>query len=208
MGVPALWELLKRRVMQRLTDSSPLLEPLVKALAAGNYELRTQVGLDLGMLLFFPVHAGFGGRIRYLISGGSALPPDVLKTFHGMGFNFYEGYGLTETAPVLTVTPPEGKPLPGLGGQAAARRGGARSTTPTRAGVGEVVARGRNVMLGYWQDEEATAEAIRDGWFHTGDLGRFDEDGNLYIVGRSKEVIIDSNGKNVYPDEIEELYRE
>ena len=74
--------------------------------------------------------------------------------------------------------------------------------------MGEVIARGRNLMLGYWQDEAATAEAIRDGWFHTGDLGRFDEDGNLYIVGRSKDVIIDSNGKNVYPDEIEDLYRE
>ncbi len=79
--------------------------------------------------------------------------------------------------------------------------------SPDAAGVGEVVARGRNLMLGYWQDEEATRAAIRDGWFHTGDLGRFDEEGNLFIVGRSKDVIIDSNGKNVYPDEIEELYR-
>ena len=74
--------------------------------------------------------------------------------------------------------------------------------------MGEVIARGRNVMAGYWEDEAATAAAIRDGWFHTGDLGRFDDDGNLYIVGRSKEIIVDANGKNVYPDEIEDLYRD
>ena len=179
----------------------------MKALAAGNYELREKTGVDLGMLLFFPVHAGFGGRIRYLISGGSALPADVMKTFQGMGFNFYEGYGLTETAPVLTVTPPDSQPIARVGGQAAARRRG-QDRQPDARGVGEVIARGRNLMLGYWQDEAATAEAVRDGWFHTGDLGRFDDDGNLYIVGRSKDVIIDSNGKNVYPDEVEDLYRE
>jgi long-chain acyl-CoA synthetase len=206
VGVPALWELLRRRVMQKLSDRSPLLEPLMKALAAGNYELRARTGLDLGMLLFFPVHAGFGGRIRYLISGGSALPPDVLKTFHGMGFNFFEGYGLTETAPVLSVTSAAGKPLPGSVGKPLPGVE-VKIDNPDASGVGEVIARGRNLMLGYWQDEEATKAAIKDGWFHTGDLGRFDEDGNLYIVGRSKEVIIDSNGKNVYPDEIEDLYR-
>ncbi len=206
VGVPALWELLRRRVMQKMSDRSPLLEPLMKALAAGNYELRARIGVDLGMLLFFPVHRGFGGRIRYLISGGSALPPDVLKTFHGMGFNFYEGYGLTETAPVLSVTAASGPPLPGSVGKPLPGVE-VKIDNPDAGGVGEVIARGRNLMLGYWQDEEATKAAIRDGWFHTGDLGRFDEDGNLYIVGRSKEVIIDSNGKNVYPDEVEDLYR-
>jgi long-chain acyl-CoA synthetase len=207
VGVPALWELLRRRVLQRFGDRSPLLEAAVKGLIAANFELRARVGLDLGMLFFLPVHEGFGGRIRYLISGGSALSADVLKTFHGLGFNFYEGYGLTETAPVLTVSAPKGKPVPGsvgkpLPGVEVAIAGADHS------GVGEVIARGRNVMLGYWEDPEGTAQAVRDGWFHTGDLGRFDEEGNLYIVGRSKDVIIDSNGKNVYPDEIEELYRD
>ncbi|HEY0709096.1 MAG TPA: AMP-binding protein [Polyangia bacterium] len=207
VGVPALWELLKRRVMQKFNDSSPLIEPVMKALTSANYELRTRTGLDLGMFLFLPVHAGFGGRIRYLISGGSALSPDVMKTFQGMGFNFYEGYGLTETAPVLSVTPPKSNPIPGSVGKPLPGVE-LKIDNPDASGVGEVIARGKNLMLGYWQDEAATANVIRDGWFHTGDLGRIDEEGNLFLVGRSKDVIIDSNGKNVYPDEIEELYKD
>jgi long-chain acyl-CoA synthetase len=208
VGVPALWDLLRRRLMQRFSDRAPWLETAVKGLMAANYELRTRTKIDLGVLAFLPIHEGFGGRIRYLISGGSALPPDVLRAFHGLGFNFFEGYGLTETAPVLAVTSPKdnpivgsvGKPLPGIEVKIA--------DPDATTGVGEVIARGRNVMAGYWQDEAATAATIKDGWFHTGDLGRFDESGNLYIVGRSKEIIVDTNGKNVYPDEIEDLYRD
>jgi long-chain acyl-CoA synthetase len=205
VGVPALWDLMKRRLLQRFSDKSPLLEAGVKALINANFELRSRVGLDLGLFFFLPIHEGFGGRIRYLISGGSALPPEVLKTFYGLGFDFFEGYGLTETSPVLSVTSPKGKPLPGSVGVPLAGIE-VKIDSPDGAGVGEIIARGRNVMAGYWEDEAATAEAIRDGWFHTGDLGRFDGDGNLFIVGRSKDVIIDANGKNVYPDEIEELY--
>jgi long-chain acyl-CoA synthetase len=206
VGVPALWDLMRRRLLQRFSDRSPVLEAAIKGLMAANYELRSRTQLDLGMLLFLPVHESFGGRIRYLISGGSALPPDVMKAFHGMGFNFFEGYGLTETAPVLTVTSPKQKPIVGSVGQPLPGIEVKIDDADPATGVGEVIARGRNVMAGYWEDEQATSAAIRDGWFHTGDLGRFDDDGNLYIVGRSKDVIIDSNGKNVYPDEIEELY--
>jgi long-chain acyl-CoA synthetase len=206
VGVPALWDLLRRRVLQRFSDKSSLLEAAVKALASANHELRARAGVDLGVLFFLPVHESFGGRIRYLISGGSALSPEVLKTFTGLGFDFYEGYGLTETAPVLTVTTPKGKPLPGSVGQPLAGVE-LKVDGPDANGVGEVIARGRNVMAGYWNDEDATRAVLRDGWFHTGDLGRLDEDGNLYLVGRSKDVIIDANGKNVYPDEIEDLYR-
>ncbi len=207
VGVPALWELLRRRVLQRFSDRSPLLETAMKGLMTANYELRSRIGLDLGMLFFLPVHEGFGGRIRYLISGGSALPQEVLKTFVGMGFDFFEGYGLTETSPVLAVTSPKHKALPGSVGQPLPGVE-VKIDSPDSAGVGEVIARGRNVMAGYWEDEQATNAAIRDGWFHTGDIGRFDDDGNLYLVGRSKEIIVDSNGKNVYPDEIEDLYRD
>jgi long-chain acyl-CoA synthetase len=207
VGVPALWDLMRRRVLQRFSEKSPVLETMVKGLIAANYELRSRTKLDLGMLFFLPIHEGFGGRIRYLISGGSALPSEVLKTFYGMGFQFFEGYGLTETAPVLTVTSPKTKPVLGSVGQPLPGLE-VKIAEPDSSGVGEVIARGRNVMAGYWEDEAATQAAVKDGWFHTGDLGRFDGDGNLYLVGRSKEIIVDSNGKNVYPDEVEDLYRD
>ena len=206
VGVPALWDLLRRRLFQRFADKSAVLEALMKALAAANFELRSRTGFDLGVLAFLPVHEGFGGRIRYLISGGSALPADVMKAFYGMGFNFFEGYGLTETAPVLTVTSPKEKPIAGSVGRPLPGVEVKIADPDEVTGVGEVIARGRNVMAGYWADADATADAVRDGWFHTGDLGRFDEKGNLYLVGRSKDVIVDANGKNVYPDEVEELY--
>ncbi len=126
---------------------------------------------------------------------------------HGLGFTILEGYGLTEASPVLTVTRPQnalnatsvGTPLPGVE---------VRISDPDAFGIGEVIARGPNVMLGYYQNEQATQSAIISRWLHTGDLGRLDEDGNLYLVGRSKEIIVDTNGKNVYPDEIEELYKD
>jgi long-chain acyl-CoA synthetase len=207
VGVPALWEALRRRLLQRFSDKAPFLETFMKGLMAANYELRTRTKLDLGVLVFLPIHEGFGGRIRYLISGGSALPPDVLKAFHGLGFNFFEGYGLTETAPVLSVTSPKDKPIVGSVGKPLPGIEIKIADADAATGVGEVIARGRNVMAGYWEDAAATAAAVKDGWFHTGDLGRFDDDGNLYIVGRSKDIIVDANGKNVYPDEVEDLYR-
>jgi long-chain acyl-CoA synthetase len=201
-----VWETLRRRVLQKFSDRSATVESLVNALTRANFELRSRTGIDLGMFVFFPVHKGFGGRVRYMISGGSSLPPEVLKTFYGMGFDFFEGYGLTETSPVLSVTTPKKKPVLGSVGQPLPGVE-VKIDSPDASGVGEVIARGRNVMAGYWENPEATAQAIRDDWFYTGDLGRFDQDGNLFIVGRSKDVIIDTNGKNVYPDEVEDFYR-
>jgi len=122
-----------------------------------------------------------------------------------MGFDLFEGYGLTEAAPVLTAARPGydvvegsvGEALPGVE---------IKIHNPDDAGVGEVIARGPNVMLGYFENEAATAESIRDGWLHTGDLGRLDADGNLFIVGRQKDMILAPNGENVYPDELEDIY--
>jgi long-chain acyl-CoA synthetase len=205
VGVPALWELLHRRIMNKFSDKSEWLERAMKALMNANSKLRDKTPFNFGPFIFYPVHKGLGGNIRYLISGGSALSENVLKGFHGLGFTLLEGYGLTEAAPVLTVTRRSnkmlagsvGKPLPGID---------IMLVNLDDKGVGEVVARGPNVMLGYYENEAATAAVLIDKWLHTGDLGRFDKDGNLYLVGRSKDVIVDNNGKNVYPDEIEELY--
>jgi long-chain acyl-CoA synthetase len=174
-------------------------------LIQANAWLRDNTPLNFGQVLFYPIHEGLGGRIRYFISGGSALSDKIQRDFHGLGFTILEGYGLTEASPVLTVTRPEnqmltgsvGKPLPGVE---------VRIADPDAGGVGEVVARGPNVMLGYYEDEMATKKTLVDRWLYTGDLGRVDDDGNLYLVGRSKEIIVDTNGKNVYPDELEELY--
>lgn len=205
VGVPALWELLHRRIKNRLYEQSDWIGRTADLLIKGNSWLRDKTPVNLGQILFYPIHEGLGGRIRYFISGGSALSEKLQKDFQGLGFTILEGYGLTEAAPVLTVTRPEngmlvgsvGRPLPGVE---------VKISSPDSAGVGEVIARGPNVMLGYYQNEDATRSALVDRWLYTGDLGRLDNDGNLYLVGRSKEIIVDTNGKNVYPDELEETY--
>ena len=168
-------------------------------------ELRNRTSLNLGKLLFWPIHRKFGGGLRLLVSGGAALPEEVHQAFHELGFDLTEGYGLTEAAPVLSVTLPENKrrsgtvgpPIPGVE---------IRIDQPDVEGVGEVLARGPNVMAGYLDDPGATAEVLSDGWLRTGDLGKLSEDGHLTLVGRKKDVILDASGKNVYPDELEELY--
>lgn len=207
VGVPALWDSLKRRILSRFSERSPKLEEFVTALIDANHLLREETPLNFGPLLFLPVHLAFGGRIRYLISGGSALSESTLKTLRGLGFNLNEGYGLTEAAPVLTVSRPDERSVPGSVGKALPGIE-IKIHEPDRRGVGEVIARGPNIMAGYFGNRVATEAAIRDGWLHTGDLGRLDEEGNLFIAGRLKDVIVDKNGKNVYPDELEELYDE
>ncbi|NOT46659.1 MAG: AMP-binding protein [Acidobacteria bacterium] len=205
VGVPALWEMLHRRIKTRLRERGDWIADLADNVIEFNAWIRDNTPFNLGPIVFFPIHQGMGGKMRYLISGGSALSEKVQKDLHGLGFTVLEGYGLTESSPVLTVARPGnkllrgsvGKPLPGVE---------VKIDNPDDNGVGEVLARGQNVMLGYYNNEEATEAVLQDRWLRTGDLGRIDEDGNLFIVGRSKDVIIDSNGKNIYPDEIEDLY--
>ncbi|HEX6280525.1 MAG TPA: AMP-binding protein, partial [Pyrinomonadaceae bacterium] len=205
VGVPALWEMLHRRIKTRLRERGDWIADAADSMIEFNAWLRDNTPFNLGPIVFFPIHQGMGGKMRYLISGGSALSEKVQKDLHGLGFTVLEGYGLTESSPVLTVARPGnkllrgsvGKPLPGVE---------VKIADPDDNGVGEVLARGQNVMLGYYNNEEATEAVLQDRWLKTGDLGKIDEDGNLYIVGRSKDVIIDSNGKNIYPDEIEDLY--
>ncbi len=205
IGVPALWQLFHRKMTQELASKPRFIEEAMKGLMAINGELRNRSSLNLGKLLFWPVHRKFGGNIKYLVSGGSALPDDVHKAFHALGFSLTEGYGLTESAPVLTVTENSNKRLPGTVGRALPGIE-LKISSPDGEGIGEVIARGPNVMAGYFEDRESTDVVLKDGWLHTGDLGRIDDEGRLYLAGRQKDVIIDANGKNVYPDELEELY--
>jgi long-chain acyl-CoA synthetase len=205
IGVPALWQLLHRRLTQELASRPRAVEAAIQAAMALHGELRNRTPFNVGKLLFWPIHNRFGGKLRLLVSGGSALPEEVQKAFHELGFDLTEGYGLTEAAPVLSVTMPEnrlrtgtvGPPLPGVE---------IRIENPDADGVGEVLAKGPNVMAGYLDDPEATREVLAGGWLRTGDLGRLDEDGHLTLVGRKKDLILDASGKNVYPDELEEIY--
>ena len=209
VGVPALFQLLERKIYKNVSDAGVLVEKAFDSIVDLNRSLRDKLPWDIGAgkLLFFPVHRKLGGRMRLLITGGSALPPDTLKAFRGLGFNLYEGYGMTESSPVLTVTRPGDKIVPGSVGRALPGID-VRIDHPDANGIGEVIARGPNVMTGYFENAEATAQTLQDGWLHTGDLGRIDGDGNLFIVGRKKEMILGPSGENVYPDELEELYRD
>ncbi|MEQ9500584.1 MAG: AMP-binding protein [Deltaproteobacteria bacterium] len=205
IGVPAVWESLHRKLVRGLEDQGKVVELTIKSLMRLNRWLRDKTGFNPGRWVFRPMHDALGGRMRYIVSGAAPLKPVIFKDLRGMGFSVYEGYGLTEASPVITVgwprmkSPPGsvGWPLPGLE---------VRIADPDDNGVGEVIARGPTIMSGYLDDEDATKHAIQGGWLHTGDRGRLDEEGRLFIVGREKDVIIDTGGKNVYPDEIEEIY--
>lgn len=206
IGVPALWQLLNRRVSSEVNRRGPRARMVFDALVTLNRWLRNRFKINAGRLLFRPVHAKFGGQIRYLISGGASLPVPIMETFHGLGFHLLEGYGLTEAAPVLTCGRPGDPVKPGSVGRALPDVD-VKILNPDPAGVGEIIARGGNVMLGYWDNERATdAVMTEDGWLRTGDLGRLDSKGFLTIAGRQKEVIVAANGENVYPDELEEHF--
>jgi long-chain acyl-CoA synthetase len=206
IGVPALWQLLHRRIMGEVSSRGPQARTLFDAMLALNRWAQERFRANFGRTLFAPVHKKFGGRIRYLISGGASLPAPIMETFHGLGFELLEGYGLTEASPVLTCGRPSagvrigsvGKALPGVE---------VKIKNPDGAGVGEIIAKGGNVMLGYLDNPDATVAVLdEDGWLSTGDLGRLDKNGYVYISGRAKDVIVAANGENVYPDELEEMF--
>ncbi|MBM4377170.1 MAG: AMP-binding protein [Deltaproteobacteria bacterium] len=205
VGVPALWQLLERRIVNQAKDRGKVAGAAFDWALELNRMLGKTAGMDAGKLFFGPVHDKLGGRVKYLISGGSALPKSTAETFAGLGLHLSEGYGLTEAAPVLTVAKASprsraghvGKAIPGIT---------VRIANADKDGVGEVWAKGPNVMQGYFGNEEATRGVVdAEGWLHTGDLGKLDKKGQLVLVGRSKDVIVGASGENVYPDDVEEL---
>lgn len=145
----------------------------------------------------------FGGHIKMLITGAAAIDTKVAQGYRNFGINLCQGYGLTETSPVVGLETSTafkigsiGKPLPHVQ---------VKIEAPNEEGIGELLVKGPSIMLGYYQNEEATKEAIQDGWFHTGDLARIDEDGYIFIAGRKKSVIVLKNGKNIFPEEMESV---
>ncbi|HYC22735.1 MAG TPA: AMP-binding protein [Candidatus Bathyarchaeia archaeon] len=204
IGVPALWEAIHRRIMDEVEGRGPFFGAAFAQLRDLNRRVDRDYGANLGSILFRQAHAALGGRLRLAVSGGAALPHRVAEFFNDIGIRLLEGYGLTEAAPVLSASHP-GEPLC-VGSVGKPLDGVEIRLDPPSSEVGEIVARGPNVMLGYYRNPSATAEVLRDGWLHTGDLGRFDAEGRLAIVGRAKEVIVDSGGNNIYIDELEEAY--
>lgn len=201
LGVPLLFDKMYRRITQAIEEK--------KLTAAIIRPLQTLTGMleRLGVSgvrrkIFSEVHERFGGNIRILIAGGAAPDVEVARGFRALGFQFIQGYGLTETAPILALNrlrrfkdEAAGLPLPGVS---------LRIADPDDEGRGEILAAGENVMLGYYRNEEATAAVLRDGWISTGDFGYIDADGFLHINGRKKNVIIARNGRNVFPEELED----
>lgn len=202
LGVPLLYDKMFKKIYKGIQEDkvkSKIVPPLVKLT-----NIADAIGWKSAKkIIFSELHKRFGGSIRLFIAGGAAPDPKVAKGLREFGFNFVQGYGLTETAPIVALNRlyafkdnAAGLPLPGVQ---------IKINNPDADGVGEILVKGDNVMLGYYKNSQLTQEAFENGWFKTGDLGFFDEDGFLHISGRKKNVIIANNGKNVFPEEIEDL---
>lgn len=202
LGVPLLYDKMFKKIYKSIQEDkikSKIVPPLIKI-----SDFAAKVGWkDFKKIVFKELHQKFGGAVRLFIAGGAAPDPKVAKGLQEFGFNFIQGYGLTETSPILALNQinnfkndAAGIPLPGVE---------LKINLPDSDGIGEVYAKGPNVMPGYFKNEKLTAEAFENDWFKTGDLGYFDKDGFLHISGRKKNVIIANNGKNVFPEEIEDI---
>ena len=201
--VPILIETIYKKIMQQVKKQG--LEKKVK-MGMKVCNALQKVGIDVRRKVFKDILDQLGGELRFIISGASALNPEAHQGFMAFGINTVQGYGLTETAPVLaaeTVVNHKigsiGLALPGIELDV---------FEPNEEGIGELIAKGPNVMSGYYENDEETEKVIVDGWFHTGDLVSVDKDGYIFIRGRKKNVIVLKNGKNVYPEEIEVLINE
>jgi len=205
IGVPRLWYLFHKKIFEAVSSRSLPVRWLFKFLLTLNGWLRDTTGLNLGRLFFRQVHDGFGGRLRLTVSGGASFDPKVARDFHRLGFTLLQGYGLTETCGAATITRFEDNVIGSVGSPLKDVR--IQIDEPDADGVGEVVIRGPIVTPGYYQNPEANREAFtEDGWFRTGDLGRFDKGGHLFIVGRKKDIIKLPSGKNVFPEDVESHY--
>lgn len=188
VGVPRLFVLLRDGLLNRIRQ---------RAITRFLFWLTSQVNsLAFSRLVFRAVQKKFGGAMKYMPSGGAALDPQVIKDFRALGFEILVGYGMTETAPMISFTRPGATRL-GSAGQLV-------TCNEVRIVGGEITVRGGNVMRGYYNREEETAAVMKDGWLYTGDLGYVDQDDYIYITGRKKEIIVLPNGKNINPDEVEQ----
>ena len=159
------------------------------------------VGIDIKRKVFSEIYENLGGNLKFIVSAAAPIDPKAGKWLQDIGIIFLQGYGLTETSPIAALTP-EYEPKIGSAGKALVCSK-LRINNPNEKGEGEILIKSSTLMLGYYENEEATKEAVKDGWFNSGDIGYIDKDGFLFITGRSKNVIVTQNGKNIYPEEIE-----
>jgi len=200
LGVPALIENLMKKVLGTIEKQgkTKLVNSMIKitnALGKPGFKLKRKV--------FKSVLDGLGGKIRLIVSAAAPIDPEIGNKIEDFGIMFLQGYGLTETSPLATIVPDTDRRFGSVGKPGKCCT--VKINEPNEEGIGEVWIKGTNVTSGYYENEEETAKAITDGWFHSGDLGYIDKDGHLYLTGRCKNLIITGNGKNVYPEEIETL---
>lgn len=198
LGVPILFENLYRKIWQNVRKQGK--EELLRRIIKINRATK-KVGLDLGNIFLKDIRAVFGGRMRLMICGGAAINPEILDGIRDFGILALQGYGLTECAPIGALNPDKAPKSASIG--RALPNFDMKVVDINEEGIGEICLKGGNVMLGYYNMPQATAEVLKDGWFYTGDLGYIDSEGYAYITGRKKNVIITKNGKNVYPEELE-----
>lgn len=200
MSVPLLLENIYKKINKAIASQG---QEKKIAFALKLCKMSEKVGVDIRRKMFKPIIDQLGGHLRFFINGAAPIDPVVAQGLNDFGILTVNGYGLTETAPTIASESYRhlkagsvGKLMPNVE---------AKIMNPNDEGIGELVVRGDNVMIGYYDDDAATNEVLIDGWFHTGDLAYFDEEGYLFITGRKKNVIVMKNGKNVFPEEIENL---
>ncbi len=203
--VPRLWYLFHKKIFDAVNEKPKPVQALFKGMLATNGFLRNSLKINLGNKLFGKVQESFGGRLRFAVTAGSRFDESVAEDFFKLGFTIIQGYGLTETSGAATATYEEDNRVGSVGKPFFNAE--VKIDKPDKEGVGEVLIRGAMVFKGYYKNPQATADVFtEDGWFRSGDLGRFDADGHLYIVGRAKDVIVLPNGKNVHPEDLEVHY--
>ncbi|MBQ3185740.1 MAG: AMP-binding protein [Firmicutes bacterium] len=201
LGVPIVFETMHKKVWKQ-AEASGAADKMKKMMALSR---RTKMFNQPKVMrkVFDKIHSSLGGNIDLFIAGGAAINPDVIRDYEALGIPMIQGYGMTENAPIIAVNKDYyskadsvGMPLPGTE---------VKIIDQDEEGVGEIIVKGPSVMIGYYDNPEATEEVLKDGWLYTGDYGRFDDEGFLYLCGRKKFVIVTKNGKNIFPEEIEAL---
>lgn len=200
VAVPLMLEKMYKKVLKGI-DKQGKTKLIQRMLVLTNG--LNKIHIDIRRKVYQPIIENLGGKLRLVLYGGAPMEKSTILGLAGFGISMVQGYGLTETSPVIAAETDYFK-RPGSSGLIMVNEE-VKIDKPNEEEIGEIVVKGPNVMLGYYENEEETNKVLKDGWFYTGDMGRFDKDGFLYLTGRKKEVIVLKNGKNIYPQEIEFL---